>query len=93
MTCFARPFAAIVLMSALTIAAGASAQDVFAAADANGDGALDKAEFTTFIQAAAKAGRPQAQKVVANNFYGQAFSRIDKNKDGRISSNEISVMR
>lgn len=93
MTRFARPFAAIVLMSAMTIAAGAAAQDVFAAADANGDGALDKAEFTTFINAAAQAGRPQAKKVVANNFYGQAFARIDKNKDGRISSSEISVMR
>lgn len=77
----------------VALASGALAQDVFVAADANGDGSLDKGEFTVFIDSAAKAGKAQAKKVAANNFYGQAFSRIDKNGDGLISPNEISAMR
>ncbi len=84
---------AIAFAAALALATAASAQDAFAASDANGDGALDSAEFVTFINIAAKAGRGQAKKVAANNMYGTAFARVDKNRDGRIAPGEVAALQ
>ncbi|NKN39495.1 hypothetical protein HFC70_24410 [Agrobacterium sp. a22-2] len=84
---------AIPFAAALALATTASAQDAFAASDANGDGALDSAEFVTFINIAAKAGRGQAKKVAANNMYGRAFARVDKNQDGRIAPGEVAALQ
>ncbi|MCM2476584.1 hypothetical protein HGO38_24355 [Rhizobium sp. CG5] len=85
--------AAIAFAAALALATAASAQDAFAASDANGDGALDSAEFVTFINMAAKAGRGQAKKVAANNMYGKAFARVDKNQDGKIAPGEVAALQ
>ncbi|MDH6265921.1 Ca2+-binding EF-hand superfamily protein [Rhizobium sp. SG_E_25_P2] len=71
----------------------AQAQEVFAKVDVNGDGGLDLTEFTGFIDAAAEAGKPNAKKIQANQFYAKAFARIDKNKDGLVTKNEIAAMR
>lgn len=72
---------------------GVHAQEAFAKVDANGDGGLDLTEFTAFIDAAAAAGKPNAKKIQANQFYDKAFARIDKNKDGLVTKKEIASMR
>jgi Ca2+-binding EF-hand superfamily protein len=84
---------ALALVAAVSIAQPASAADPFSLADANGDGALDAAEFKGFIDAAAAAGKPKAAQVQANNMYARAFSRIDKNGDGQITKSEVKAMR
>ncbi|WP_137154257.1 EF-hand domain-containing protein [Rhizobium sp. FKL33] len=90
-------FKAIVAsLFAIALTAGpiaAHAQEVFAKVDVNGDGGLDLAEFTGFIDAAAAAGKPNAKKIQANQFYAKAFARVDKNKDGLVTKNEIAAMR
>lgn len=86
------PLLAIAATLAATI--GVQAQgSAFAAADKNGDGSLDKAEFRTFIDLLAEQGVPNAVKVKSSGRYDFAFSRVDKNGDGRITPEELSAMK
>lgn len=88
------PLSLLALAAALAaFAVPASAQEPFAAADANGDGVLDKTEFRAFIDALAEAGKPNAQKVKSAGRYDMAFGRIDKDKDGSISAAEVAAMK
>jgi Ca2+-binding EF-hand superfamily protein len=88
-----RTIAILSTLAALSTAVPAFAADPFSTADANGDGALDKTEFKTFIDAAAAAGASKAAQVKSHNMYARAFSRIDKNGDGVITKDEVAAMR
>jgi Ca2+-binding EF-hand superfamily protein len=93
MSKFSPVFASLIAAAMLLAPVVAQAQEVFAKVDANGDGGLDLTEFTAFIDAAAAAGKPNAKKIQANQFYARAFARIDKNKDGLVTQKEIASMR
>ena len=86
------PLVAFAIAAASALPAAAQ-QEMFLAADKNGDTALDKSEFPAFIDAAAAAGKPMAQKIKAASRYNMAFGRIDKNGDGFISPEELSSLK
>ena len=77
------PLVALAVVTASALPAAAQ-QEMFLAADKNGDTALDKSEFPAFIDAAAAAGKPMAQKIKAASRYNMAFGRIDKNGDAAL---------
>lgn len=83
----------LVLAAALLAGPVFAQQDAFARADTTGDGALSPAEFKTFIDDLAEAGRAQAQRVKAAGRYGLAFDRIDQNRDGLVTAAEVAAMR
>lgn len=85
------------LMS-LTIAAPANAdpqraqaQANFQQADANQDGQLDYAEFTTFINLNADHGLGRAGMIRRFGMHGKAFGQVDANGDGVVSKQEIAA--
>jgi hypothetical protein len=51
-------------------------------------GQLTPAEFKTFIDLNAAAQIGRAPKIKANNAYDRAFSKVDANKDGKVSWDE-----
>jgi Ca2+-binding EF-hand superfamily protein len=83
------------------LATGAAAQDDkqkaaaenFQQADADKDGKLSKTEFRKFIDlnAADKLGR--AATIKSYGMYDTAFGRVDANKDGFVTPDEIKSMR
>jgi Ca2+-binding EF-hand superfamily protein len=82
----------------LAIAVPAVAQDQrerarmnFEQADANKDGRLDLAEFTTFINLNADQGLGRAPTIRRFGRYAQAFTTLDTNKDGFVSREEIAA--
>lgn len=84
----------LALGASLSFAVPAIAQQAeFKAADQNGDGALDKTEFKTFIDQLAVEGKPNAVKIKSSGRYDMAFGRLDKNGDGRITPDELSSMK
>lgn len=83
------------------IATGAAAQDDnqklaaenFAQADANEDGKLSKSEFRTFIDLNAEDNLGRAATVKSYGIYDRAFGRVDGNKDGYVTPEEIKAAR
>jgi Ca2+-binding EF-hand superfamily protein len=63
----------------------------FEKADANKDGVLDLAEFTTFINLNADLGLGQAPMIRRIGGYSTAFKRLDTNRDDRVSREEIAA--
>ena len=67
------------------------AQANFRVADVNGDGLLDKAEFTTFINLNADHGLGRAGMMRRLGMHGRAFGEADANRDGVVSKQEIAA--
>ena len=85
-----------VILLLILLAGGARAEPAtpaevaaFTGADANRDGVLDRAEFRSFVRAMAQAGQPTARQIVAFGAYGFAFARVDRNRDGRATPDEM----
>lgn len=83
---------------AIAVSAPAVAQDQrdqarahFEQADVNKDGQLDLAEFTTFINLNAEKGLGQAPMIRRFGRHATAFGRLDANKDGLVSREEIAA--
>ena len=69
----------------------AQAQANFQQADANQDGQLDFAEFTTFINLNADHGLGRASMVRRLGMYARAFGTADANADGKVTKEEIAA--
>ena len=80
---FLAGLAAITSTAALAQAPAASVDATFAKMDANGDGSVDKAEFTRFTQ---ERQSRQASELDA------AFKALDKNGDGKMSKAEAAAV-
>lgn len=94
---------AIVAASALLVAASASANEKtddrakarenFQQADVDSDGKLTRAEFRNFINANADDDIGRASTVRRFGAYDRAFGRLDANKDGEITTQELAAAR
>ena len=65
------------------------AQANFMQADGNGDNQLTLNEFTVFINLNAEAGIGKASQIRSSEAYSKAFVRLDTNKNGVLSVEEI----
>lgn len=63
----------------------------FHTADENGDGALDRDEFETFVNANAESDLGRAKQIRRFNAYGRAFSKLDSNGDASVTRSEIQT--
>lgn len=63
----------------------------FLQADTNNDGALYKSEFELLMKLNAEDNLGRAAMVVRSGSFERAFTRLDKNKDGAISKEEIQA--
>ena len=64
------------------------AQANFKTANVSNTGQLTPPEFKTFIDLNAAAQIGRAPKTKANNAYDRAFSKVDANRNGRVSWDE-----
>ncbi|MCR9078979.1 MAG: EF-hand domain-containing protein [Hyphomonadaceae bacterium] len=63
----------------------------FEAADADGDGALDRDEFKAFINANAESNLGRAKQIRRFRAYGRAFSRLDADGSKSVTWEEIQI--
>lgn len=92
---------AFVALTALTLIAASGPAEAqsqrdqaranLAKADVNRDGYLEPAEFRTFINLNADLSLGRAPTIRRFNAYAKAFAELDKNKDGRLSREEIAA--
>lgn len=61
----------------------------FDSADANGDGALSKEEFTNFVNANADDGIGRAPMIRKMKAYNRAFKTLDGDEDGLVTWEEF----
>ena len=73
-------------IAAATTTPGDRLAKMFAKMDSNGDGYIDKAEFTAFHQ-------QHAHKNHAGESADDIFAKIDTNGDGKISQDELSAFQ
>ncbi|MEM9430251.1 MAG: hypothetical protein AAGA32_12225 [Pseudomonadota bacterium] len=91
-----RPLVHPALAIALLVAAPGLASDQllvqenFQQADLDADGGLDAAEFKAFIDLNADDNLGRAAMLRDRGMYTQVFQRIDANKDGILSGEEMS---
>ena len=64
----------------------------FLEADADGDGALTREEFTRLIDLNARHDIGRARQIARFNRYGVAFGRADANSDGVVTREELSTL-
>lgn len=69
------------------------ARENFKQADVNGDGKLSEPEFRRFIDENAKDNLGRAARVRRFGAYETAFGRLDANKDGFVTKDEIARVR
>lgn len=63
--------------------------DAFTQADTDQSGTISRAEFRSFVHALAKAGQPNARRIVTFGAFGLAFRLTDANKDGQLTPQEL----
>jgi hypothetical protein len=76
-------------------ASGANKQQVaenFKKADANGDGMLTRSEFEKLIQLNAQANIGQAPQIVRFGRYDMAFNRVDADRNGLVTPQELQAL-
>ena len=81
--------AALFLAAAPDAGHAASEAALYAKADRNGNGKLNRKEFRSFIQALARNGNRLARTVRFLGVYNMAFRITDKNKDGQLTGAEL----
>ncbi len=86
---------ATLLVIATTISASASqnseqARANFLQADVDKNQQLDLREFTTFIDLNAEHGLGRAAMIRQLGMQGRAFSRLDANRDGMVTPDELA---
>lgn len=101
MRLFKSSLLAVALGAVVALNGAASAQEVddqhavaeanFQAADANDDGALDRAEFKAFINANAESNLGRAKQIRRFKAYGRAFSRLDEDGNKSVSWAEVQA--
>lgn len=64
----------------------------FLQADINNDGALYLSEFELLMKLNADDNLGRASMVVRTGAYGQAFNRLDTNRDGAVTREEIQAL-
>ena len=93
---------AVALGSVLALNGAASAQEAaddhhsvaeanFQAADADGNGALDRGEFKAFVNANAESNLGRAKQIRRFKAYGRAFSRLDEDGNNSVSWAEVQT--
>lgn len=98
-----RGLAAAGLVTALNVIGAAHAQEMsgadrqaiianFLEADTNNDGALYLSEFEKLMKLNADDKLGRAAMVVRTGAYGQAFNRLDTNRDGAVTREEIQAL-
>jgi hypothetical protein len=80
-------------LSLLAPLAAEAQQEAFLAADKNGDTELDSSEFKIFVDGLAASGNQMATKIKGAGRYGLAFGRIDKDKNGLLTTTELSALK
>lgn len=76
-------------------ATGANRQKVaenFKKADANGDGILTRGEFERLIQLNAQHNIGQAAQIVRFGRYDMAFNRVDADRNGLLTPQELQAL-
>jgi Ca2+-binding EF-hand superfamily protein len=86
---------AALILTALALPAVAQDKEAaiqnFKQADANDDGALTYAEFSTFIDLSAADNIGRAATVKKRSLYSTAFKRLDANGDEVITASELGA--
>ena len=67
-----------------------SIAEYFTAADADGDGALNRDEYRIFVDALASTGDEAATAIRDGENYDESFASTDVDRDGLISVTEIN---
>lgn len=62
----------------------------FQLADSDADGALNRTEFTAFIDLNAAADLGRARTIQRRGMYDRAFARLDANDDGKVTRDEVA---
>ncbi|MBB6510745.1 Ca2+-binding EF-hand superfamily protein [Rhizobium soli] len=84
----------LIVFGVLAVASsGYAQQEAFMTADKNADTMLDQPEFKVFIDTMAASGKPIALKVKQAGRYNLAFGRIDKDKNGLLTPNELQSLK
>ena len=84
----------LILMPALAAADDRElAAENFQQADFDGDGQLVYAEFATFIDLNAEDGLGRAAMISSRGMHARAFERVDANRDGIVTPEEMQGLR